>query len=130
MIFPNVLITDDDRALRAALGEALERRGFRVTLAADGGEALKIVQDEDIHLALVDVHMPRVTGLDVLRRLHDDAMKIPLILMSAAMDDEIAQEARRMDVYHLLTKPIRLTQICGLVRQGLRDVHGWTDQDS
>ena len=54
----SILITDDDRACREALREIMEPQGFRTLLASCGEEALDIVQDEEVHLALLDMHMP------------------------------------------------------------------------
>ena len=60
----HVLIADDDRGTREALGEMLATRGFRIVLAADGGEAVELVQVDLVHLVLFDMHMPRLTGLE------------------------------------------------------------------
>ena len=68
---PNLLVTDDDMAFRQVVCEGLVRRGYRVTEACDGEEALDVMQRDEIHVALVDLHMPRLTGLDVMRRLYD-----------------------------------------------------------
>ena len=71
MLEPNLLITDDDRDFRLSLSEALSRRGYRTVLAADGFEALEVIRSQHIHLALLDVHMPRLDGLGMLQSLRD-----------------------------------------------------------
>ncbi len=121
---PNLLITDDDSAFRAVLCEGLSRRGFRVTEASDGEEAIEKIERYEVHLAVVDVHMPRVTGLDVIRHVSKIAGP-PCVLMSAQLDDEIRREAARMKAYQVLSKPIRLAQLTDLVCGALADVYDW-----
>lgn len=122
---PNVLITDDDAGLRATLCEALSRAGFQLHQASDGEEALKLIERQPIHLALVDVHMPRVGGLEVLRVLAERPHRMPYILMSALMDEEIEREAARMRAYKILHKPIRLKVLRDIVCGGLAETYGW-----
>ena len=66
---PHLLVTDDDRAFRETLRMGLVARGFEVSVAGDGQEALEIVVSSEVHLVLLDHHMPRLTGLETIRRL-------------------------------------------------------------
>ena len=68
---PSLLITDDDRDFRETLSEVFDRRGFRTLLASDGEQALDIARRETVHLLLTDMHMPRLTGLETIRRIRD-----------------------------------------------------------
>ena len=77
MLEPQLLITDDDRDFRMSLGEALTRRGYRTVLAADGIEALEVIRSQHIHLALLDVHMPRLDGLGMLKSLRNSKTQPP-----------------------------------------------------
>jgi len=122
---PNVLITDDDAGLRTTLCDALSRRGLRLHQAADGAEAIEVIRRYPIHLALVDVHMPRVGGLEVIRVLAQRPDQMPYILMSAMMDEEIEREAARMRAYKTLHKPIRLKVLRDIVCGGLAEAFGW-----
>ncbi len=130
MLIPNLLITDDDSAFRAVLCEGLTRRGFRITEARNGEEAIEKIAQVEVHLALVDVHMPRVTGLDVMRHLTESSPSPPCVLMSAQLDDEIRREAAKMNAYQVLAKPIRLGPLNELVRGALADVYGWRPSES
>lgn len=125
LVTPHLLITDDDDALRQSLGEAMQRHGFQVMLAADGQEALEVVQSMEIHLALVDVHMPRISGLQLIERLRYSDVQLPCILMSAALDETIRHEAELMHVFRVIGKPFRLAEISQTVRQGLAEHYGW-----
>lgn len=122
---PNLLITDDDAALRNSLGEAFSRRGFVVTLAEDGEQGLDIARRQQIHLALVDYQMPRLSGLQMLEHLHEMRPTLPCILMSAAMDDTLRAEAEKRKAYRVLSKPLRLREIDDLIRAALAEVYGW-----
>jgi CheY-like chemotaxis protein len=124
---PSLLITDDDRDFRETLRGVFEPRGFRTLLAADGDEALDIVQRQPVHLALLDMHMPRLSGLETIRRIRQMRLDIvlPCILISAALDDAIEEEARRQRAFSVLSKPIRLREITGLVQQALIQTYDW-----
>ena len=122
---PQVLITDDDASFREVLCDALTCRGLQCRQASDGDEALRVIEHEDIHMALVDVHMPKVTGLEVISVLSQRSVRMPYVLMSAMMDEEIEREAARMRAYKILRKPIRLNTLRDIVCGGLAETYGW-----
>ena len=66
---PQLLVTDDDPALRQVVAEGMGRRGFQVTQARNGREAIEVVGRCSVHVALVDLHMPEVNGLELIRYL-------------------------------------------------------------
>jgi CheY-like chemotaxis protein len=122
---PSLLITDDDRDFRETLRGVFEPRGFRTLLAADGEEALEIVQSEPVHLALLDMHMPRLTGLETIRRFKELRHLLPCILLSARLDDELALAARAADAFWVLSKPVRFADLTGIVSQAMRQTYNW-----
>lgn len=122
---PALLITDDDVDFRSTLRDVFEPRGFRTYLAGDGVEALEIAQREPIHLVLLDMHMPRLTGLETIRRLKQMRSIMPCILISAQLDEEITQAALDAHAYRVLPKPIGVRTITDVVKQALRDVYQW-----
>ena len=123
---PSLLVTDDDGDLRETLRAALEQRGFRTLAACDGEEALKIVQSVQVHLLLLDMNMPRLTGLETIRRVKQITEQLPCILMSAAMDDRLAEEAFRARAFHVLAKPVRFADLTGSVHRALQQAYGWS----
>ena len=125
LVVPNLLVTDDDKAFREVVCEGLVRRGFRVTEACDGREALDVIEHSQVHVALVDIHMPNETGLDVIRHLHDRPASPPCVLMSAELNDEIRREAQRMQAYEVISKPVRLTHLTTIVSDALVEYYGW-----
>src|SRR5207247_7288710 len=68
----SILITDDDRGCREALKEIVEPEGFRTLLASSGEEAVDIVREEPVHLALLDMNLPRMTGLETLQLVRSE----------------------------------------------------------
>ncbi len=125
LLTPKLLITDDDRDLRQTLGDVLERRGFSTALAADGLEGLSIVRQTEIHLIVVDFHMPRLTGLEMLAQLYEEQRDVPCILMSGKLDDTIRQTAAKMHVFSILEKPIRIAELSHSVASALKAKYGW-----
>ena len=124
---PSLLITDDDRDLRETLQGVFEPHGYRTLLAGDGEEALQILNRETVHLLLLDMHMPRLTGLETVHRLKQTGPFIPCILMSAGLDELLAEEARRADVFTVLRKPLSFREIRGTVDRVMQQTYGWPE---
>ncbi len=124
---PSLLITDDDLAFRETLRGVFEPQGFRTLLAGDGEEALAIVRNEEVHLLLLDMHMPRLTGLETLRRVKRFKAILPCILLSARMDEFLVEQARRAQAFSVLSKPVTRRQITRAVRMALERTYHWTD---
>jgi CheY-like chemotaxis protein len=124
---PRLLITDDDRDLRATVAGVLRSRGFDTLEAADGEETLDIVSRQEVHLLLLDMHMPRLSGLETIRRLKqlDLVVPLPWILISAALDDEIIAQAREAAAFSILAKPFRLPELTGVVARALEQAYDW-----
>src|SRR5438093_2570601 len=83
----SILITDDDVGCREVLRDIVEPEGYRTHLASSGEEALEIVQHQPIHLALLDMHMPRLTGLETLELVRHINALLPCILVTADPDE-------------------------------------------
>ena len=128
---PSLLITDDDRDFRETLRGVFEQRGYRTLLAADGEEALDVMGRETVHLALLDMHMPRLSGLETIQRIRQLPFDVvlPCILISAALDAAIEEEARRQRAFSILSKPVRLREITGAVQQALFQTYDWRPDD-
>lgn len=124
---PQILIADDDGALRNALAEAFERRGYRTTLAADGREALDLVQSRvRLHLAILDVHMPRLDGLETLEQIRQlDLPRLPCILMTGEISPAIEERASGLADWPVLAKPFTLRVLTETVRDIMQRTHGF-----
>jgi CheY-like chemotaxis protein len=122
---PSLLITDDDPGFRETLRIVFEPKGFRTLLAGDGEEALQIVHSETVHVVLLDMHMPRLTGIETLRMLKEFRAMLPCILLSAQLDERIIEQAQRAHAYSVLSKTLTIGQITGAVRQALQRTYAW-----
>lgn len=121
----SILIADDDRGTREALGEMLDARGFRTVLAADGGEAVELVQVDMVHLVLFDMHMPRLTGLEafaVIRQTLDRVL--PAVLMTADATNDLIRHAFAAQVYSVIPKPVSANVVLHTLGRALAKVYG------
>jgi CheY-like chemotaxis protein len=119
----SILITDDDRACREAMREIVEPQGFRTLLAACGEEALDIVQDEEVHLALLDMHMPSMTGLEVLKLLRQ-MHELPVILVTGDATAALIRQAQQARAYSVIPKPVSKNVVLYTVVRALFRTYG------
>ncbi len=103
-----ILIVDDDPDIATMLEDRLQASGYGTVTAQDGMQALEMVEQEAPHLMLLDLDMPRLTGLEVLKRLPKarPAEDLPVIVMTAHGSIEAAVEAMKDGAYDFLTKPL------------------------
>ena len=125
---PQLLISDDDRDFRETLRTLLERRGFGTMLAANGAEAVEIVKRESIHVVLIDMHMPKLTGIEAIREIKEVQQRVPCILISAAIDDVIRSQAEA--AFSLLEKPVNAQTVTHTVHEALESAYGWSGEAS
>jgi CheY-like chemotaxis protein len=122
---PALLITDDDLEFRQTLRSIFEPRGFETLLAGDGEEALDIVRTREVHLILLDMHMPKLTGLETIRLVKQFKSGLPCILLSADLDDMLIEQAQRLEAFSVLAKPVTFRQITGVVSLALERTYNW-----
>jgi DNA-binding NtrC family response regulator len=116
---PSVIVVDDDAVARDLLSEVLARDGYRVRAAAGGAECLALAAAEPFDLALVDLRMPDMDGLEVLRRLASIQPGGPVVILTAFGSVDTAIEAVRAGAYDYLSKPFRLDEIRLVARRAL-----------
>jgi two-component system, response regulator PdtaR len=121
----SILVADDDRGTRETLGEMLAARGFRVKLAADGGEAVELVQVDLVHLVLFDMHMPRLTGLEAFAVIRQTLDRIlPAVLMTADANNDLIRQAFAAQVYSVIPKPVNGNVVLHTLERALAKVYG------
>jgi CheY-like chemotaxis protein len=116
----SLLITDDDAASRETLREIFEPVGFRTLLAESGEEAIDIAQGQVIHLALMDMHLPRLTGLETMSILRQMKGGLPMILISADHDDNLLRQALSAQAFCVLAKPVSRNVVIYVVNRALQ----------
>jgi DNA-binding NtrC family response regulator len=112
---PLLLLVDDDAQIRQLLSEVGAREGFEVLEAADGAIAIEMMQRRHMDLVLLDLHMPRVNGLDVLRQARTLGTSPQIALMSGAARVEDAVEAIKLGASEYFAKPLDLARVRALM---------------
>jgi two-component system, OmpR family, response regulator RegX3 len=116
---PLILVVDDEESYRDALSVALEREGFKVALAADGQEALDQFEETRPGLVLLDVMLPRISGVDVCRELRSRS-RVPIIMVTARSAEIDAVVGLEVGADDYVSKPFRLRELIARVRAALR----------
>ena len=106
----HILIVDDDRLVLATLGQGLRDAGYQVTEASDGASALALVSRNTPDLALLDVRMPGMSGVELAERLAAEH-QLPFIFLSAYGDADIIERAKQLGALGYLVKPLDVPQI-------------------
>lgn len=116
---PLVLVVDDSITVRRVTQRLLKREGFRVSLAADGLQALERLQEEKPAVVLSDIEMPRMDGFDLARNIRGDERlrDLPIIMITSRIAEKHREHARTLGVDHYLGKPYSEDELIGLVRQ-------------
>jgi DNA-binding response OmpR family regulator len=117
MPLPSVLIVEDDAAIRKLLEAALTREPLQVECASDGAEALEKLAQKNYALLLLDLMLPRVSGLEVLERLSMRAAPRPMVFVITAYDEAMIRKLDVRIVHGILRKPFDLTRLVELVRE-------------
>ncbi|HKP54181.1 MAG TPA: sigma-54 dependent transcriptional regulator [Chloroflexia bacterium] len=106
-----ILVADDDTDIRILLKTFLEDEGYTVSEAASGQEALDGVRSGAYDLVLLDMRLPGMTGMDVLKQLREKQGNVPVILMTAYGSPNIAIQASSLGAYSFITKPFELDDV-------------------
>ena len=118
----HILVVDDDRLVLAALADGLRGAGYRVTGAASGEEALAIAGRDAPDLALLDVRMPGMSGIELGRRLREQ-FSVPFLYHSAYGDQDVVQQAVEEGALGCLVKPLDIQQIVPSIEAALTRAH-------
>ena len=116
----SVLIADDDPGIRDSLAEALDREGWETHVAEDGGQALTVLRVRVVRVALVDMRMPDMTGLEALQEMHRILALLPVIAMTADRDRWVRDEVVAAGAFDLLWKPLRRADVVDALERALR----------
>jgi DNA-binding NtrC family response regulator len=112
-----ILIAEDEANLRMVLQKELERLGYRVQAAPDGEAALRKLEESNVDVLLCDINMPRIDGMEVLRRVHERPNPPEVIMLTGQATVETAVEAMKLGAYDYLTKPYSITELDVRVKQ-------------
>ncbi len=108
---PRVLVVDDEPDAVELLQEFLVAKGYEVLTANGGEEALRAVREERPHLILLDVRMPGMNGLEVLRRVRQIDQEVGVIMVTAVNEEETGREALALGAFDYIVKPLDLAYL-------------------
>lgn len=118
----NILIVDDQYGLRRLLFELFNDEGYCVRLAAGGLEALNLVAQEMPDIVLLDIKMPRMSGLETLLELRKINPDITVLMMTAYGDLQVMEQAKKNGIKHYIVKPFDVNELRLLVKGLLLEV--------
>jgi two-component system nitrogen regulation response regulator GlnG len=126
MPLKRILVADDEESIRWVLSKALKQKGFSVDLAHDGRQALELIKDNCYDLAILDIKMPGITGLDLLDKIRDLNNDLLVVIMTAEASMKNAVEAMKRGAYDYITKPFDLDVIDAILEKvaRARDIAG------
>jgi chemosensory pili system protein ChpA (sensor histidine kinase/response regulator) len=114
---PLVLVVDDSITVRRVTQRLLQREGYRVSMAADGLQALERLQQERPTVVLSDIEMPRMDGFDLVRNIRSDPRlaSLPVIMITSRIAEKHREHARELGVDHYLGKPYSEDELLALI---------------
>ena len=112
-----LLVVDDEKNLRLVVQKEMTRQGHLVETASDGEAAWEILETHDFDVLLCDINMPRVDGMEVLRRVHERPNPPEVIMLTGQATVETAVEAMKLGAYDYLTKPYTIDELDVRVKQ-------------
>ncbi len=116
---PNILIIDDERAIRSVLKDILGNEGFKVDEAADGEEGLKKFTSATYDIVLCDIKMPKLDGLEFLQKATDHNPETPVIMISGHGNIETAVDAVKKGAFDYISKPPDLNRLLITIRNAM-----------
>jgi CheY-like chemotaxis protein len=125
----SILIADDDVGCRDALRSIVEPEGYRTLLASSGEEAIDIVQEERVHLVLLDMQMPTLTGLETLQFVRQINALLPCVLVTADATEGLIRQALRAKAYSVIAKPVSKNIVLYTVVRALVRAYGGSQGD-
>jgi len=115
----NILLIDDEKSIRKTLKEILEYEGYIVDEAGDGAEGLRMIQEGDYDIALCDIKMPKMDGMEVLEKAQANNADVPFIMISGHGTLETAVEAVKKGAFDYVAKPPDLNRLLITIRNAL-----------
>ncbi|MFP4365144.1 MAG: sigma-54-dependent transcriptional regulator, partial [Spirochaetia bacterium] len=115
-----ILVIDDEPGIRTVLSDILEDEGYEVFTAEDGFAGLNILKTEPIDLVYLDVWLPNMGGIDVLKKIKEEYPEIEVIIISGHANIDLAVKAVKLGAFDFLEKPLSLDRIINLSRNAIQ----------
>lgn len=118
---PTILVVDDDRMMVRTLAEILQLKGWRVSTAFDGAEAVRAVEEQPFDVVLMDVKMPVMNGVDAFKAMRRARPGVRVALMSAFAAQELLNEAIDEGVLRVMSKPVNVPSLLDFLASSVRN---------
>jgi two-component system response regulator PilR (NtrC family) len=118
-----ILVADDEKSMREFLDIMLKKEGYKVTLASNGEEVMKLIEKDIFDLALVDIRMPREDGISVLKKIKSISPETVVIVITAYASADTANKAMKEGAYDYITKPFKIDEIKLIIQNALEKKH-------
>jgi two-component system nitrogen regulation response regulator NtrX len=115
-----ILIVDDEEGIRQVLSDCLRDEGYRVELAEDGFEALRVLAEEPVELVILDVWLPNMGGIEVLQRIKAEYPELEVVVISGHGNINLAVQAVKLGAFDFLEKPLSLEKTITVVQNALK----------
>ena len=116
----HILVVEDDKDIREGIDIYLRNQGYVVFQAGDGVEGLEIIEKEEIHLAIVDIMMPRMDGITMMMKVREKGYDFPVIMLSAKSEEVDKIMGLNMGADDYVTKPFTTMELLARVNSHLR----------
>tara|TARA_B100000965_G_scaffold294678_1_gene252658 strand:- start:873 stop:2048 length:1176 start_codon:yes stop_codon:yes gene_type:complete len=118
-----ILIIDDERSIRATLKEILEFEKYLVETAQDGIEGYKMAEEKNFDLIFCDIKMPKIDGIETLKKIVENSILSPVVMISGHGDIETAVKTLKIGAFDYIEKPLDLNRVLTCVRNALDNNH-------
>jgi len=117
----NVLIADDDETSRRVVSHFVSKMGYQPHLASDGEECIKIAQEQEMNVLLLDISMPKKNGFDVMSYFKENGITMPVIVVTSSYEIPLAVKCIKMGAFEYLTKPVSIERLEIVLRNALAE---------
>ncbi len=123
MLEDKILVVDDEQSMREFLDIMLKKEGYKVSLASNGDEVLKYIDKDIFDLVLLDIRMPKMDGIAVLKKIKSTSPETVVIMITAYASADTAIKAMKEGAYDYITKPFKVDEIKLIIKNALEKKH-------
>src|SRR5512136_1687326 len=123
MLENKILVADDEQSMREFLDIMLKKEDYKISLASNGEEVVKLVEKEIFDLVLLDIRMPKLDGISALKRIKEISPETIVVMITAYASADTAIKAMKEGAYDYITKPFKVDEIKLIIRNALEKKH-------
>jgi len=112
----NVLVVDDDQPICDVIVDALPKGKYKVDVAYDGQQGLKMAQNKKYDVVFMDLYMPVLDGCEAIKEIKSASPEVIIVIMTAATNREMVEKALRFGANSVMVKPFRISEVQGILK--------------